>query len=94
MLNECMQYYSTLCSGSNDTIFVELTLLLNIPHKIIYFQSRHENDNVVLSQNVPQNNVIPDIFFHNHPFPTPYTILQQKNMVVLCSTVGRGCSYF
>ena len=30
------------------------------------------------------------IFFHNHPFPSPDISSKQKNMVVLCSTVGGG----
>ena len=34
------------------------------------------------------------IFFHNHPFPSPDILSNQTNMVVLCSTVGRGYSYF
>ena len=33
-------------------------------------------------------------FFHNHPFPNTDISSNQKNMVVLCSTVGRGYSYF
>jgi hypothetical protein len=41
-------------------------------------------------ENQGKNICRPHLIFHNHPFPTPNIRIHQNNMVVLCSTLGRG----
>ena len=67
-----------------STLFITLANLLANWCKMVHMSQKRPCWNNAVTMATPQ------FFFHNHPFCTPDISLNQKNMVLLSSTVGKG----